>query len=359
MSKKRFVMLRRIHGRIHVFFQNVNRTYKTKKEANRLISTIKNLDEDVFVLAYTPSHGNLGDHAIALAEEKMLERGGIRYFELIDQQLNVLNNSNKLSVLDGHKLLIHGGGYLGTLWPHEEIMIRQIISSCPKSKILLFPNTIFYDKNNKLTFDDSIKIYNAHPNLTICTREKISYDLAETHYNNVMLVPDMVFSLDQVVRNTNRSGCLICLRNDKERTMTEDKRTEILKISNKLFNNNILYTDMVVNYRILPEQREMELNRKLDQFLKSELVITDRLHGMVFAARTGTPCIILNSKSPKIKGCYEWIKSLEYIRFVDNPDKIEDIYNGFAGKTYKYDNSHLKKHFESLIDFVEKMKRSE
>ncbi len=44
--------------------------------------------------------------------------------------------------------------------------------------------------------------------------------------------------------------------------------------------------------------RMEELNSKFAEFLSSGLVITDRLHGMIFAAITGTPCIALDNKSP-------------------------------------------------------------
>lgn len=354
MSKKRFIMLRKLHGKIHDCISNKNKKYKTYRALNKLTSFIKNIDEDAFILAYTPSHGNLGDHAIALAEERMLENNNVCYYELIDQQLNLLYENNKLDILNGKKLLIHGGGYLGTLWPHEEMMIRKIVVSCPKSKILLFPNTVFYEEKG-LSFDESIRIYNAHQQLIICTREKISYSLVRSCYKNVLLVPDMVLYFDQITKMTNRSGCLVCLRRDHEKTITEDEQARMFEIVNTIFKDRVIYTDMVVDHNILPEKRANELNNKFMQFLTSEIVITDRLHGMIFAAITGTPCIVLNSKSPKVQGCYEWIKKLYYIKFINSVEEIKGICDCLIGKTYTYDNSHLLDYYISLVNFIKQM----
>ena len=57
--------------------------------------------------------------------------------------------------------------------------------------------------------------------------------------------------------------------------------------------------------------------KKLDEFRKSKLVVTDRLHGMLFAAITGTPCIALGNSSGKVKGVYDWLTHLDYIQYVD------------------------------------------
>ena len=61
---------------------------------------------------------------------------------------------------------------------------------------------------------------------------------------------------------------------------------------------------------------------KFKDFQKYELVITDRLHGMVFCAISGTPCIVFGNYNQKVKGTYEWIKNLPYIKYIDSMDNI-------------------------------------
>lgn len=348
-NKKSFMILRRLHGKLHESFLE-------KKKIYELIRRIKSVDKDTFFLLYTPTHGNLGDHAIAMAETRFMDKNKICYTEFNDREIYLLNKYNKLSVFNRRKILLHGGGYLGTLWPKAEMTIRAIIESCPKSNILLFPNTVYYEDNHQLSIEDSIRIYNSNPRLTVCTREKISYDLVANMYNNVKLVPDMVLSMNQIEGTYERNGCLVCLRNDIEKTMADGYRNQLVSTISRLFGENITYTDMVVDYRISKEDRENELNKKFSQFLKAKLVITDRLHGMIFSAITGTPCFVINSKSPKVKGCYEWIKNLGYIIFVENTNEIEHIYNRLQGRKYKYDNSHLTDYYDELVKSIKEMR---
>jgi len=49
----------------------------------------------------------------------------------------------------------------------------------------------------------------------------------------------------------------------------------------------------------------------LNDFSSSKLVVTDRLHGMVFAALAGTPCVVMGNCNYKVKGIYNWIENKE------------------------------------------------
>ena len=72
-----------------------------------------------------------------------------------------------------------------------------------------------------------------------------------------------------------------------------------------------------VPYGVPAEVREFEVERKFDEFRRARLVITDRLHGMIFAAITGTPCIALNNSSGKVEGVWSlWLRHLDYVKFV-------------------------------------------
>jgi pyruvyl transferase EpsI len=155
-------------------------------------------------------------------------------------------------------------------------------------------------------------------------------------YRRVKLVPDMVLSLSQLSHSA-RNGCLLVLRKDREKTIADTVVMEIIKICSSLF-DVVNKTDMVVPYGVMPKNRETELARKWEEFQKAELVITDRLHGMIFAAITETPCIVLDSMSPKVRGCYEWIKELNYIKFADSAKDIPILYEQIKNKTPRYDN---------------------
>lgn len=83
------------------------------------------------------------------------------------------------------------------------------------------------------------------------------------------------------------------------------------------------------------------------------MMVTDRLHGMIFAAITNTPCIVITSKSPKVKGVYQWIKHLPYIKLVED---LEDLDNAFeavlAVENPHFDNSNLQQEFEKMANSI-------
>lgn len=135
-------------------------------------------------------------------------------------------------------------------------------------------------------------------------------------YQHVRFRPDMVLSLDPVVFVGKREGCLICMRSDIEQTVSKEDRDAICSMASQLF-EKVEFTNTVLDHNVSVEQRENELINKFKEFGQAELVITDRLHGMIFCAITGTKCIALSGKSPKIKGCYEEIKHLNFIKLAD------------------------------------------
>jgi len=301
-------------------------------------------------LVMTPEHENLGDHAIAYAQTRLLKENGINWVEITFNQLQELDRLGKLCLMNGHPILINGGGNMGTLWTEPERLHRRVIQENPKSPVFILPNTIFYEDSpwGQEDFRKSIAIYNQHNALYLYAREKISYETMKAVYKNVKLIPDMVFSLDESGCQQTRSGCLICLRFDKEKTLTEEQTRAVLSQAESLFAGNVRRTDTVIDHNVLPQEREQTLREKFREFASAQLVITDRLHGMVFCAITGTPCILLGSRSPKIRGCYEWIRNLPYIRFADQPEQISALFREMADKETHYDNSHLRRYYQEL-----------
>lgn len=304
-------------------------------------------------LIMTPEHGNLGDHALAYAGTRMLKQLGIPYFEITSWQVDRLSRRKLLRILNGYPILLNGGGYLGALWPDEERRTREVIRSNPDSPIMILPNTIYYPDTpeGRQEAEKSAEIYNGHPNLRLYAREQSSYEKMSALYRNVKLVPDMVLSLDGIKGETSRSGCILSLRRDCEKTRTNDDEMRLCSVVSSLFGDNVTDLDMVKNYSILPKDRENALREQFHRFTSSQLVVTDRLHGMIFSALTETPCIVIDSKSPKVRGCYEWIKDLGYICFADSPEKIRELYKTMPQQC-SYSNDHLQSYYNVLKEDI-------
>ncbi len=340
--------LRVLHGKLHDWITNV---------LPLLIERLRN--PRAVYLVYTPEHGNLGDHAIAKSEVQILNELGIPYIEVTGRKLAEWKENHCLHVMNGRPIIINGGGNLGTIWFQVELTIRAIIEKNPRSKILICPSTFFYehDENGKLELEKSKIIYNSHKNLKMYARERESYVNMKSAYRNVFLAPDMVFRLDRCLSGIARKGGILCLRKDRERTRSDFEEQLIREQMRRLFGDHVTELDMRKDYPIPISNRDKELEKQFDVFRHSKLVLTDRLHAMIFCAITGTPCIVINSKSPKVRGCYEWIKDLPYIQFCDEVERIEEIYHGIPDREWNYDNTLLLPLYEPLKEDINHMSK--
>lgn len=350
MSTDVLYPLRCFHGFLH----DQKEAYHLKKGILQEFHAKQKKNPKTVFLVLTPEHRNLGDHAIAFSITNILRECGIDYVEITGSRLCQLSQYNILGLFNKYPIFVNGGGNLGTLWFDVENIFRKLILKNRRSKIICFPNSIFYDSTQKgqKELRKSIRIYNNHKNLYLYAREKISYNLMKQVYKNVSLVPDMVLFLNKSNSYQNREGCLLCLRSDREKTRTKTQEQQIRNQAEQLFGNAIRDTDMIAEHNIPVTEREMALQEKFEEFSKAQLVITDRLHGMIFCAITGTPCIVIDSKSPKLRGCYEWIKHLSYICFVDAPEEIVQTYRLIPDGPHKYDNSDLMPYYDKLANDI-------
>ncbi len=303
-----------------------------------------------FVL--TPEHANIGDHAITNAEQLLLNQMHISYMEITSRTVQQLRRFHALHVFNGSPILVNGGGNLGTLWYEVEEPFREIIQQNPRSPIILFPNTFFYEDTDwgRQELEKSIEIYNAHPKLTLFAREKTSYEAMKKIYRDVRLVPDMVLTLQPELPESERSGCLVCLRKDLEKTLASENEQRLLESVYRIFGSAVTLTDMVEDRPIPVAERNAVLDRKFRQFASAEVVLTDRLHAMIFSAITGTPCVVVDSKSPKLRGVYAWIKDLPYIQFADGIQEAAPLLQSLRSKeSHTFNGEKLQSHFQELV----------
>lgn len=294
------------------------------------------------ILMGMPYHGNIGDQAIALAEEKIIRKisTNIEIIEFPEKRLvsSVLEKRNFIN--DEDIILMHGGGNIGDTYEVPEEGRRAIIEMFPKNKIIVFPQTAYFDSMDEL--EKSKKIYNGHKNLTIMAREEKSYKFMKENFNKckIYLTPDIVMTMREPF-NFERNNVLIMFREDKEKTLTNEIQEKIQNIIKRKCGNYEL-SDMHLGEdvtNIYGERREKTVNEKFKQIGTSKLVITDRLHGMIFSAITETPCVVFGSYTHKIKESYKWLENLEYIELCDNVNLLEEkISKVMSCKNRVYDN---------------------
>ena len=313
----------------------------------------------------TPTHRNLGDHAIVYAQYRFLKDliGNIVFFEFSRAEYE--KNAGVLGyIIDKNDLIvIDGGGNIGTLWIEEENKMRDIMTRFSRNRIIMFPQTAYFEESEygHEEFRKTVDIYNNHNNLLIMARDKKTYELLSKSLNRVQVIfiPDIVLYIsdaEDVSGSKKREGILLCLREDSEgvyRENDKEKLQEYLKENNYSFH----YTSTMAERSVFSNERETFLRRKWADFSACKLIITDRLHGMIFAAITGTPCLALDNISGKVNGGYEWIKELKYIHFCNSQDeligKIGEYYN--LTSTH-YDKSVLAEKYKFAGEEVKKLR---
>ena len=312
-------------NKISIVLKRVNKGLEVIKEYKKY----KNSTEREIILFGSPIHGNIGDHAITIAEYKLLKDININnIFEISSFERYIAIDYISKKISNNAIIVINGGGFMGSQWIKEEMMIRDVIKHFPNNRIVIFPQTAFYkdDENGKKIFEESYKIYNSHKNLVLCAREERTYNFFVNTYKKaqILYLPDIVLYLDRKEYCEKKNGCLLCLRNDPEKNSNNEKIiAKTIDILKGKF-NKIETTDTVVSFDIDSKKREEEFNKKLKEFSKYQIIVTDRLHGMIFSFLTKTPCIVFGNYNYKVEGVYQWIKNCNNIVFIkDEKDLIK------------------------------------
>lgn len=264
----------------------------------------------------SPTYGNLGDHEIARTTKKFL---GKDYLEITSD--NYLKNKDLYYSFKPASIVIQGGGNCGNVYPFEEEIKQDILKNFTESRVIIFPQTIWFKETNFVEYEKKKfqKVYSSHPDLTICAREKQSYKMFKSLLKgtNILLVPDIVLFNKPKKKIKKISKILFILRNDFEKN---NDNNEIVKLLEFCKNNHLKFeiTDTTIPIKISIKRRNFHLKKIHKKIKKSSLVITDRLHGMIFAYLNSTPVIAFDNYNRKVSNSYEWIASNRFVLSCDN-----------------------------------------
>lgn len=324
----------------------------------RTWSLFRNRQDQVAFLIGSPEHGNLGDHAISIAELSFLKDNypNLQIKEITGHLFRANSKRILKRIQPKDIVFITGGGFIGSLWIEEEQMVRDIISNLPDNPIFIFPQTIYFEDTNYGRIQKAISkaCYESHKNLCICLRDQYSYDFMKKEFQGVakiIFIPDIVTYLNFTEPVLERNDVLLCLRKDKEMILSNNEMTKIEELLNER-NLKYVYTSTVLEDKIKLNKREEILMNKINEFKKYQLVITDRLHGMVFAAITGTPCVAFNSLSRKVEGTYNWLKNIANLQYITYARSCEDlkemIDRNLTQKSKFYYNTNFHAYYDEL-----------
>lgn len=278
------------------------------------------------VVALAADYGNLGDVAITYAQTKFLEQS-FPEAEIIDFPISKTfthMKSLKKVIKSTDIITIVGGGNTGDMYDDIEFCRQFVIKQFPNNKIIGFPQTIDFSesKYGQKALNKAIRTYSKHKKLVLSAREKKSLATYKRYFkkNNLFFSPDIVLSLDQTYPSYERENITFCLRSDNEKRIDSKTQEKIVDELGKRYTINFQDTHIDKN-KMSTRKRKEELNKVWTVFKKSKLVITDRLHGMIFCAITNTPCIAIDNSNHKVSGVYnEWLKDNDTIDVIDKTD---------------------------------------
>lgn len=361
MKKDYLYPLRKLHGELHECKIGI----QGKKPLIKYLRTP--FGKKVYVFG-SPDYDNLGDSAILIAEMKFLEKVGFRSEHIKEITVSeYLRDRETIRRWGSKRRLICGlgGGNMGNQWPREERFRSILFEDFRKNPAVIFPQTIHFIDNGHKNEDEqnTVKCYDGRKKLTIVARERHSEEIMRSMYphSNMILAPDIVLSgqmEDFGASEQERDGVLFCCRSDSEKSVDNSVWERLQEVANEAGKKSCI-TDMNAGYQVTKDNRRECVRKKMQEFCSAELVITDRLHGMIFAALTGTPCIVFSNYNHKVKGTYDWISYLPYIRYVETEEEaVKLIPELLKMKNCKFDNTPLIPYFDKLAEVVkEKCRR--
>lgn len=274
----------------------------------------------------TPAYPNHGDLAIALASEQYRRRedppGAIESYTEEETREKLPEIAGLIRPEDHIDLM--GGGNFGSLYPRTELLREWTIRTLRRTvdnPITILPQSIYFadtPEGNEL-LRNSIPVYN-HPDIRIIARDHQSEKRAREYYPkaSVFLMPDIVFTLRTPQRLRSRtSDVLWCVRSDKESLLPDH--------GEKLFHEvqaltiHFIPIDTCLSMPVPESERALYVESMLQCFESAGAVVTDRLHGLIFAFITGTPVVVLPSFDNKTRGTYEWVKRCTSVCYLEHP----------------------------------------
>ncbi|MGL6351158.1 MAG: polysaccharide pyruvyl transferase family protein, partial [Aeromonas sp.] len=326
-----------------------------------------------YALLHYPYYPNIGDHMIWLGAVSYGVEHRNTTLKYAASAIDFCDKKLAAASQDA-PIILSGGGNLGDLWPKEQQFREFIIERYRDRPIISLPQSIYFANPENVA--RAAQVFNAHPNLTLLTREAVSYQLAQQYFPNsrVLIAPDMAFQLQSLPKLAIAPDPALTLlwhqRQDPERNTVFDPPDINLDIQDwnacewfyrwqspydqqriwqlPLLDRVVrevwqrrfavprewrsrqqwLQDPWIQRWQSLPyfrlQRRSWELlHSAYYQFARYQTVVTDRLHGHILAVMLKIPHLFLPNTYHKNESFYHtWTHAVPYCRFIRNPEDI-------------------------------------
>lgn len=332
----------------------------TCPQYKKILDGLRKSRNSKIVLFGTPAHGNLGDQAIAISELAYLHDIS-NGREVIEIPMPLYKTHRWLLhkyIGNNDTIIISGGGWMGNLWIHNEITIREIVTDYKDNRIIIFPQTLYYtnDEAGRRTAIETKNIFEKHNDLILAVRDSNSFEYAKinlgfTKKDKLLFCPDMAIygtlaSVETLL--TDKKVALLCLRNDIEKA----SNTSYVRKTLEDAGYEIIETTTVLKKLIPICKREQVVKDKIKEFAEASIVVTDRLHAMIFALLSGTPCFAFDNATGKVFGVGQYLKNSGLPVYLIDRIEVPMLENVDTKKGEYYLADELKGYFQRLGEVI-------
>ena len=343
-------------GEYYNLFINYNHTAKQKA---KILDRVLEMDKKKIYLMSLFEGGNYGDFAISEGEYRWISEYFPDYLlvKVSARDYGAMEATMKSYVKENDIIFFTGGGYFGDLWDGHKNMCR-ISQLLPENIKFMLPNNFAYQEieEKERNILNDLEICYQCENLYLVYRDSISYEFCKKSVmkDRVFYYPDMALLLNYSDKELERNGkVLICLRTDEEKKY-DVKDSIISLVSNMGLKYDI--TDTYTERRMELEEGTAELEKYIEYYRTYSMVITDRLHGMILAAITGTPCVAIDNITGKVGSVYKWIEDVTNIVYKKNGViSAEDIKEVYSKGAVNYENNLIWDKMRELELCIRKM----
>ena len=322
--------------------------YKKQKLSN---------SNSTILIGLIPTHQNLGDYALYISAKKMIADFYPNHTILelkISEMPNKIFHFRNLMNRESDMVFLIGGGNMGSRYLTEEFNRQVIFFFFRNYKRIQLPQSASYESNlrGKIIYKISKFIFEKnHTKMIISSRDQKSYEYFKSSFKvKVVLMPDSVLYLNFQNDYVRKDKVLYCIRDDKESNFDENQKDKIQIIIKDKFQNAIAFDTLNKSER----SNEEAFNQLIENIATAKLIITDRLHGLIFSYITNSNVIALPTLDHKLTNFYEWIKDSKKTWLAEDLDVFETLVlqNDFENDTI---NVSFQNHFLQLKNEIDKL----
>lgn len=270
----------------------------------------------VYYIDY-PVHSNCGDLLIMKGTEAFFKDNQIQ----VIQRFSVYDFDERMDIPRDHILVLHGGGNFGDLYVMHQNLREKIVENYPHHRIVLLPQTVYYQSEEALR--QTVSIFNKHKDLHLYLRDEKSFQLISDHFPNckARLMPDMAHQLWPIpFKGSPSKERLNFLRMDIE------AGDEQAAVASQMQDNTLDWHTLYNGYerklvqwaggglRRMKGSKLLQLgwrlysdylvNKAIRRFAKYETIYTSRLHGHILSCLMAKPNVLIDNSYGKNSGYY-------------------------------------------------------